>query len=523
MNINLTVLENFSLTAEVAKSMAQLNEAKYPILAVPSSRIIGLTILPLAGIADAFAHLSLGAGKLATGIIVSPYNTLAVTFFPSYAIAADFELSSALVHLIRVIQSLFDAVTLPFICLLNPARAHKMTSHRLPPEASSEAGAPSENLERQRERNEQEEEIRNLTNRLRELEAENSHPLSGPQLPQPSNPLPQQPRIPTVSGGGNPIPSNPPPPPQAPPPPPSNPPPQQPRIPTVSGGGNPSRGGATGSQPSAQTSSPPPVDTVPETPRQPLSLLEQIRLGTRLRTPRVAEIPKQLVKCHEDFFNDALKFGLFTRDTSAFDDLIENLEWLDNHDEDRYEQERINSILNDELVKEMMIVKGKATLVKSEVKALRSYFQIFKKKVDDKNDEIRESLRQAQEEAARLAALQPKPIVIEPVETPLVKKQKALLEKLIIKGSHDLQTAIDSLSIVKNGRLQQSFRDANGKLHQKERFGDINVFIAKYNSLVVKINSMQALAGFDSDADFSSEQMRNVQIILDSLRDVLEK
>ncbi len=494
MNINLTVLENFSLTAEVAKSMAQLNEAKYPILAVPSSRIIGLTILPLAGIADAFAHLSLGAGKLATGIIVSPYNTLAVTFFPSYAIAADFELSSALVHLIRVIQSLFDAVTLPFICLLNPARAHKMTSHRLPPEASSEAGAPSENLERQRERNEQEEEIRNLTNRLRELEAENSHPLSGAQPPQPT---------------GNPQPSNPP--------------PQQTRFPTVSGGGNPSRGGPTGSQPSAQTSSPPPVDTVPETPRQPLSLLEQIRLGTRLRTPRVAEIPKQLVKCHEDFINDALKFGLFTRDTSAFDDLIENLEWLDNHDEDRYEQERINSILNDELVKEMMIVKGKTTLVKSEVKALRAYFQIFKKKVDDKNDAIRESLRLAQEEAARLAALQPKPIVIEPVETPLVKKQKELLEKLIIKGSHDLQTAIGSLGLVKNGQLQQNFRDANGKLHPKDRFGDINVFIAKYNSLVGKINSMQALAGFDSDADFSSEQMRNVQIILESLRNVLGK
>ncbi|CUI16818.1 hypothetical protein PNK_1201 [Candidatus Protochlamydia naegleriophila] len=518
MNINLTVLENFSLTAEVAKSMAQLNEAKYPILAVPSSRIIGLTILPLAGIADAFAHLSLGAGKLATGIIVSPYNTLAVTFFPSYAIAADFELSSALVHLIRVIQSLFDAVTLPFICLLNPARAHKMTSHRLPPEASSEAGAPSENLERQRERNEQEEEIRNLTNRLRELEAENSHPLSGAQPPQPTgNPQPSNPPPPPPSNPPPPPPSNPP------PPPPSNPPPQQPRIPTVSGGGNPSRGGATGSQPSAQTSSPPPVDTVPETPRQPLSLLEQIRLGTRLRTPRVAEIPKQLVKCHEDFINDALKFGLFTRDTSAFDDLIENLEWLDNHDEDRYEQERINSILNDELVKEMMIVKGKTTLVKSEVKALRAYFQIFKKKVDDKNDAIRESLRQSQEEAARLAALQPKPIVIEPVETPLVKKQKELLEKLIIKGSHDLQTAIGSLGLVKNGQLQQNFRDANGKLHPKDRFGDINVFIAKYNSLVGKINSMQALAGFDSDADFSSEQMRNVQIILESLRNVLGK
>lgn len=132
--LTLTPWENYSITANVTKAMAQLNqpeEAKYLILTAPTSRIVGAVVIPFAALGDAFAHLTSAAGKIVTGIIISPYNTLAVVFFPDSAAAIDYEFSSALVHLIRTIQSLFDGVTLPFICLLNPARAHQYMQHRL--------------------------------------------------------------------------------------------------------------------------------------------------------------------------------------------------------------------------------------------------------------------------------------------------------------------------------------------------------------------------------------------------------
>ncbi len=139
--LTLTTWENYSITAGVTKTLAELNqpkEAKYLIITAPTARIAGVVLIPLAAIGDAFAHLTSATGKILTGVIVSPYNSLAVVFFPDGAISIDYELSSALVHVIRVIQSLFDGVVLPFICLLNPARAHQYMQHRL-----GEAPAPT--------------------------------------------------------------------------------------------------------------------------------------------------------------------------------------------------------------------------------------------------------------------------------------------------------------------------------------------------------------------------------------------
>lgn len=532
MNTGLTVLENFSFTAEVARSMAQLNEAKYPILAVPSSRIIGFVSIPFAGVADTFAHLFLATGKVATGVIISPYNTFAVTFCPRMAASVDLELSSALVHLMRVIQSLFDAVTLPFICLLNPARAHKMTSHRLPQQASSEAeGQPD--LEREREKSEQEAEIQELTNRLQELERQyldlETEPQQQPPLTVPLNPQrqpiddtppPPSPRTHTQTDTTPPSPRempprNPPPhpsmmPPRNPPqPPPTTP---IPRASTTLGTGNPPRNSSIGGQPTGDSQQGNNAELT-----QPQDLLAQIRLGKTLRaTPRF-EIPTQLIPSHEEILSDNVKFGLFSRTRDVFDDMLTDLHWLEANNGD---QEKVTSILNNELVKDL--VKNKVTFTKGEIKALITYFELFQKKVEAKTEENLERRRLEQEEAARLEALKPKPVV-QPVETPLAKKQRELLEELAIKDSHDLSGMIGSLTTVKKGRLSQNFRNANSQIHVKDQFKDLETFITKYDAMILKINGMQDLTGFDSDSDFDSESIRNVRSILGALKDVLEK
>ncbi|WP_162180818.1 hypothetical protein [Candidatus Protochlamydia amoebophila] len=110
--------------------MANVNHSF--VLGSVSSRIVGFVAIPFTSLADAFAHACLTTSKFATGIVISPYNITADLFFPDKAASTDLELSSALIHLIRVVESLVTGILLPFVCLLNPERANQFMSQRLP-------------------------------------------------------------------------------------------------------------------------------------------------------------------------------------------------------------------------------------------------------------------------------------------------------------------------------------------------------------------------------------------------------
>ncbi|WP_075883846.1 hypothetical protein [Candidatus Protochlamydia sp. W-9] len=127
---SLSNLENFSFTAYFTKQMANVNHSF--VLGSVSSRIVGFVAIPFTSLADAFAHACLTTSKFATGIVISPYNITADLFFPDKAASTDLELSSALIHLIRVVESLVTGILLPFVCLLNPERANQFMSQRLP-------------------------------------------------------------------------------------------------------------------------------------------------------------------------------------------------------------------------------------------------------------------------------------------------------------------------------------------------------------------------------------------------------
>ncbi|WP_042278920.1 hypothetical protein [Candidatus Protochlamydia sp. R18] len=127
---SLSNLENFSFTAYFTKQMANINHSF--VLGSVSSRIIGFVAIPFTSLADAFAHACLTTSKFAIGIVISPYNITASLFFPDKVASTDLELSSALIHLIRVIESVVTGILLPFVCLLNPERANQFMSQRLP-------------------------------------------------------------------------------------------------------------------------------------------------------------------------------------------------------------------------------------------------------------------------------------------------------------------------------------------------------------------------------------------------------
>ncbi|MBS4162825.1 Uncharacterized protein PRO82_000102 [Candidatus Protochlamydia amoebophila] len=127
---SLSNLENFSFTAYFTKQMANVNHSF--VLGSVSSRIVGFVAIPFTSLADAFAHACLTTSKFATGIVISPYNITANLFFPDKAVSTDLELSSALIHLIRVVESFVTGILLPFVCLLNPERANQFMSQRLP-------------------------------------------------------------------------------------------------------------------------------------------------------------------------------------------------------------------------------------------------------------------------------------------------------------------------------------------------------------------------------------------------------
>jgi Protein kinase domain len=115
MNFNsfkLTDLENFSLSYEVIK---QIN--KNPKIGQVEKRIIGLVGIFFTQLADTLGHLTLACGKGLTGVLTV---SLYVVTFGHTTVSREFNVLSALIHIARTIESLFSAIILPFVCLINP-------------------------------------------------------------------------------------------------------------------------------------------------------------------------------------------------------------------------------------------------------------------------------------------------------------------------------------------------------------------------------------------------------------------
>lgn len=122
--------ENFSLTRDLTDGLSQINNSRYAIAGPICSRVLAFCTVPFVSLTDAAIHTGLCGGKALTGVFVTPYNCLAKAFYPQYAAPEGLELSSALIHLMRVVENVFNAAVLTVLCVLFPDRAHAWMNER---------------------------------------------------------------------------------------------------------------------------------------------------------------------------------------------------------------------------------------------------------------------------------------------------------------------------------------------------------------------------------------------------------
>lgn len=126
INSKLSGIENFSLTEKVTKGLCAINNSRFYILGAIGSRA-GMVLIPIAAIVDTLAHTAFFAIKaplvLTVGLL---YNTVARCFGEKHVIKG-LEISSALVHVVRVVESVAFGAFLPFVGLFDPARADALT------------------------------------------------------------------------------------------------------------------------------------------------------------------------------------------------------------------------------------------------------------------------------------------------------------------------------------------------------------------------------------------------------------
>ncbi|MBA2369281.1 MAG: hypothetical protein H0V82_09700 [Candidatus Protochlamydia sp.] len=122
--------DNFNLTLQFTQKIEKWNQSDYAILGPISARIAGVVCTPFIALSEASIHAVLIIGKAMTGLFVSPYNCLAMAFFPEFSIRSNLEFSSSLIHLMLAIESVFTAAILPLVCLMNPSRANAWMESR---------------------------------------------------------------------------------------------------------------------------------------------------------------------------------------------------------------------------------------------------------------------------------------------------------------------------------------------------------------------------------------------------------
>lgn len=115
---HLARLENFSLVEKLTHKMVEWNHsAAHPKLGPIIASVVGCASVAFAALADVLVHaaLSIGMGVVALSVMA---------FRCCFRIPLDIDLASPLIHLARMLHSIFNATVLPFLCLSDPDRAY---------------------------------------------------------------------------------------------------------------------------------------------------------------------------------------------------------------------------------------------------------------------------------------------------------------------------------------------------------------------------------------------------------------
>ncbi|MCE2982511.1 MAG: hypothetical protein LW832_02980, partial [Parachlamydia sp.] len=142
----LTSCEDFSLTKKITEQLCNINHSRYSISGPLCSRCLASLIIPLTSLSDAAFHSILFLGKGTMGTLISPYNCLAMLFSPKFQAPKELEFSSALIHLMRVVDSLFNTIFLTALAILDPDRADAWVSRK----AGNSVRSALENLEKEK-------------------------------------------------------------------------------------------------------------------------------------------------------------------------------------------------------------------------------------------------------------------------------------------------------------------------------------------------------------------------------------
>lgn len=169
-SISNTYLERFSCTSELLeKTQKWENDPKHTTLGPLGARTVGVIATPFTSIIDAIVHSILCVGKATTGVFFSFYNKCIATHLnPKYRAPRDLELSSALIHLSRVVDNLARAVILPVLMLLDPTRAYLLSQESSGKNIQTLHGMINKNT---KEKINLQAKIQNLQNKLKVAEA----------------------------------------------------------------------------------------------------------------------------------------------------------------------------------------------------------------------------------------------------------------------------------------------------------------------------------------------------------------
>lgn len=121
--MHLTQVEKFSTVSMLLFKASKLNNStRHPILGPIVSRVMAVSLVAFAAIADIAIHLALAVGKGVSVLPALPFRGF-VKNFPR-----DLHISSPLTHLVQVIRSIsYLVIFLPVLAFVDPTRAHRLT------------------------------------------------------------------------------------------------------------------------------------------------------------------------------------------------------------------------------------------------------------------------------------------------------------------------------------------------------------------------------------------------------------
>ncbi|WP_068470472.1 hypothetical protein [Candidatus Protochlamydia phocaeensis] len=521
----LSPLENFSSTAYATKPLSDLNQSGFLLLGAVSARVLSCVVIPLTAIVDSTIHMSCFAGKMCTGVVITPYNTIAGRIAPNWKAPRDLEISSAFIHLMRMVECVFTAAILPFVCLINPDRAYDFMSHRyglhekdrqkhvhnldqqvrdlqqqvrdkdatesaLRAQLFSFSGAEVARLRSEEARLKLEQELTALKMELEELKkarpSKDSTPSNQGTNPTPPNSTPQKSKIPEPPKVKIPEPPKQPPKPNSKPTPTKNPPKPNKETPNST---------------AQQTPTKPPLPTVTDDRK---NLLDAIRNRATKPAEKVevgigSKGDISLLAIHEKLLQDPLRrTALLQKTRPSVEAVIEYLESdeknvtvvdLDEWDEDI----QIAPLLTEycrgfHLNFDDMAEKPMTKISEDRLEHAKKYFNFFAKQIEEAtkvDPQKRLEAERQREEHERLIRETNEQKAAEALE----KRKNALLKDLRFLNENSLTTAIEKhLNLIEKGRLNAAFERGNKAINPS--YKNFEEFEQSYNELIQRIHSL---------------------------------